>query len=313
MTRPASTPTILLFGANGQVGHVLTSLLSTLGRVVACTRSQLDLSFADGLQARIEQIVTQNKPTVMVNASAYTAVDKAESESDRAMLINAVAPGWMAEAAERHGAVMVHYSTDYVFRGDQDGAYVETDSTDPLSVYGKTKLAGERAVAAACSRHLIFRTSWVFGAHGSNFLKTMLRLGSERDALRVVADQFGAPTSSSLIAETTVHVLSQMIHAPAADPRWGIYHLVAAGETSWHEYASYVMDRARQLGAPIRVRHDALSRIATKDYPLPAPRPHNSRMSTAKLCRTFGVSMPAWRVGVDQVLEQILRGDGCVS
>jgi dTDP-4-dehydrorhamnose reductase len=230
-----------------------------------------------------------------------------------AMLVNALAPGWMAQAAARHDAVVIHYSTDYVFRGDQDGAYVETDPVGPLSVYGKTKLAGEQAVAAACPRHLIFRTSWVFDADGSNFLKTMLRLARERDALNVVADQFGAPTSANLIAETTAHVLSQMIHAPASDPRWGVYHLVAAGETNWHEYASYVIDRARQSGVPIRVRQDALSKIATKDYPLPAPRPHNSRMNTTKLRETFGVSMPDWHVGVDQVLAQILKGDGCVS
>ena len=313
MTRPTSTPTILLFGANGQVGHALSSTLSSQGRVVACTRSQLDLSEADGLQERIEQIVMQTKPAVLVNASAYTAVDKAESESDAAMLVNASAPGWMAQAAARQDAVLIHYSTDYVFRGDKDGSYVETDPVDPLSVYGKTKLAGERAVVAGCARHLIFRTSWVFGAHGSNFLKTMLRLACERDALRVVADQFGAPTSASLIAETTANILTQMIHVPASDPRWGTYHLVAAGQTSWHEYACYVIDRARQSGAPIRLRPDALARIATKDYPLPAPRPHNSRMNTTKLRQAFGVSMPDWHEGVDQVLGQILKGDGCVS
>lgn len=313
MTQSTSIPTFLLFGANGQLGHVLHSVLSSQGRVVACSRSQLDLSIANGLQARIEQIVAQAKPEVIINAAAYTAVDKAESESDIAMLINATVPGWMAEAAARHAAVVVHYSTDYVFRGDRDSAYVETDEVGPLSVYGKTKLAGERAVAAACPRHLIFRTSWVFGAHGANFLKTMLRLAHERDDLSVVADQFGAPTSTSLIAETTAHVLSQMTHAPASDPRWGVYHLVAAGQTNWHEYAAYVIERARQAGAPIRLRPDALSSITTQDYPSPAPRPHNSRMNTSKLRQTFGVHMPDWHVGVDQVLAQILKGDGCVS
>ena len=309
MTSSAPPPTILLFGASGQVGHVLASTLLPLGCVKTCTRAQLDLSVAEGLQERIERIVSEINPTVIVNASAYTAVDKAESEPDMAQLVNATAPGWMAQAAARHGAVLVHYSTDYVFRGDKDGAYVETDPVGPLSVYGKTKLEGEQAVAAACPRHLIFRTSWVFGVHGGNFLKTMLRLARERDALSVVADQFGSPTSASLIAQTTASVLSQMLHAPATDPRWGIYHLVAGGETNWHAYATHVIERARQSGVPIRVAPGAISRIASKDYPVPAPRPSNSRMDTLKLRQAFGVSLPDWQDGVDQVLEQLLKSD----
>jgi len=313
MTDLTRAPSILLFGANGQVGHVLATTLLPLGSVHACTRSELDLSVAVGLQDRIEQLVSDVKPDVIVNASAYTAVDKAESEPDVARLVNASVPGWIAQAAARHSAIMVHYSTDYVFRGDKDGKYVETDPVDPLSVYGKTKLEGERAVAAACPRHLIFRTSWVFGAHGGNFLKTMLRLAREREALSVVADQFGSPTSASLIAQTTASVLVQMLHAPASDPRWGIYHLVADGETNWHDYASYVIEQARQAGAPIRLAKGAIARIATKDYSVPAPRPSNSRMETFKLRQAFGVSLPHWHEGVDQVLAKILQGDGCAS
>lgn len=313
MTDSTQAPNILLFGANGQVGHVLATTLLPLGSVQAYTRAELDLSVAMGLQDRIEQLVSDLKPAVIVNASAYTAVDRAESEPDVARLVNATVPGWMAQAAARHAAMLVHYSTDYVFRGDKDGKYVETDPVDPLSVYGKTKLEGERAVAAACPRHLIFRTSWVFGAHGGNFLKTMLRLARERDALSVVADQFGSPTSASLIAQTTGSVLAQMLHAPASDPRWGIYHLVAGGETNWHEYATYVIEQARQAGAPIRVAQGAIARIATKDYPVPAPRPSNSRMETHKLRQAFGVSLPHWHEGVDQVLAKILQGDGCAS
>lgn len=310
MTESTSASSILLFGANGQVGHVLSTMLQPLGHVQTCTRAQLDLSVVDDLDERIEHIVSQAKPDVIVNASAYTAVDKAESEPDMARLVNATAPGCMAQAAARHGAVMVHYSTDYVFRGNKDGWYVETDPVDPLSVYGKTKLEGEQAVVTACPRHLIFRTSWVFGAQGGNFLKTMLRLAREREALSVVADQFGAPTSASLIARTTVSVLSQMRHAPAADPRWGIYHLVASGETNWHAYATYVIEQARQAGVPIRVAPGAIASIASKDYPVPAPRPSNSRLDTSKLRQAFGVSLPDWHQGVDQVLEQILQGDG---
>ena len=313
MTDSTQAPSILLFGANGQVGHVLATILLPLGAVHACTRAELDLSVAMGLQDRIEQLVSDLKPDVIVNASAYTAVDKAESEPDVARLVNAMVPGWMAQAAARHGAMLVHYSTDYVFRGDKDGKYVETDPVDPLSVYGKTKLEGERAVAAACPRHLIFRTSWVFGAHGGNFLKTMLRLARERDALSVVADQFGSPTSASLIAQVTADVLSQMLHASVSDPRWGIYHLVADGETNWHEYATYVIEQARQRGVPIRVAQGNIARIATKDYPMPAPRPSNSRMETHKLRQAFGVSLPHWHEGVDQVLAKIFQGDGCAS
>ena len=310
MTDSTQAPTVLLFGANGQVGHVLATTLLPLGRVHACTRAELDLSVAMGLQDRIDQMVSDVRPDVIVNASAYTAVDKAESEPDVARLVNATVPGWMAQAAARHGAIMVHYSTDYVFRGDKDGMHVETDPVGPLSVYGKTKLEGEQAVAAASPRHLIFRTSWVFGAHGGNFLKTMLRLARERDALSVVADQFGSPTSASLIAQTTASVLAQMLHAPASDPRWGIYHLVAGGETNWHAYATYVIEKARQAGVSIRVAPGAIARIAGKDYPVPAPRPSNSRMDTTKLRQTFGLSLPDWHEGVDQVLEDVLKGDG---
>ncbi len=308
-----STPTILLFGANGQVGHELSSSLLRLGKVVPCTRAQLDLSIAEGLESRIESLIEQVRPDIIVNASAYTAVDKAQSEPEQARLVNALVPGWVAQSATRHDAILVHYSTDYVFAGDKQGAYVETDPVGPLSVYGQTKLAGEQAVAAGCSRHLIFRTSWVFGAHGGNFLKTMLRLARERDTLGVVADQFGSPTSASLIAQTTAEVLTQMIHAPASDARWGIYHLVAGGETNWHEYASYVIECARKAGLPIRVAANAINKIATKDYPVPAPRPHNSRMDTSKLRQTFHVPLPDWHDGVDQVLARIIKDDGCAS
>ena len=298
---------ILLIGGNGQVGHALTSTLQTLGEVVVCTRAELDLSVVGGrmdagADCPIAALVSRVKPSIIVNATAYTAVDRAETETELAHTINAVAPGQLARAAHAVGACMVHYSTDYVYAGTKNSPYVESDETQPLSAYGRSKLAGERAVAEACPRHLIFRTSWVVGAHGGNFLKTMLKLAQERDALRVVADQVGAPTSAALIAETTTQILSQMLGQPADDPRWGIYHLTAGGATNWHAYASYVIAQARTAGWPIKVADEAIAAIRTEDYPVAATRPMNSCLDTSKIRQAFGVSLPDWRVGVDGVL-----------
>jgi dTDP-4-dehydrorhamnose reductase len=298
---------ILLIGGNGQVGHALTSTLQTLGEVVVCTRAELDLSVVGGrmdagADCPIAALVSRVKPSIIVNATAYTAVDRAETETELAHTINAVAPGQLARVAHAVGACMVHYSTDYVYAGTKNSPYVESDETHPLSAYGRSKLAGERAVAEACPRHLIFRTSWVVGAHGGNFLKTMLKLAQERDALRVVADQVGAPTSAALIAETTTQILSQMLGQPADDPRWGIYHLTAGGATNWHAYASYVIAQARTAGWPIKVADGAIAAIRTGDYPVAATRPMNSCLDTSKVRQAFGVRLPDWRVGVDEVL-----------
>jgi dTDP-4-dehydrorhamnose reductase len=298
---------ILLIGGNGQVGHALTSTLQTLGEVVVCTRAELDLSVVGGrmdagADCPIAALVSRVKPSIIVNATAYTAVDRAETETELAHTINAVAPGQLARVAHAVGACMVHYSTDYVYAGTKNSPYVESDETHPLSAYGRSKLAGERAVAEACPRHLIFRTSWVVGAHGGNFLKTMLKLAQERDALRVVADQVGAPTSAALIAETTTQILSQMLGQPADDPRWGIYHLTAGGATNWHVYASYVIAQARTAGWPIKVADGAIAAIRTGDYPVAATRPMNSCLDTSKVRQAFGVRLPDWRVGVDEVL-----------
>jgi len=292
---------ILLIGGNGQVGHALQSALQPLGEVAVVTRAELDLS---NLSA-IAPLVTRVNPSIIVNATAYTAVDRAEAETELAHTINAVAPGLLAQAAHEVGACMVHYSTDYVYAGTKNTPYLEADETQPLSAYGRSKLAGERAVAAACPRHLIFRTSWVVGAHGGNFLKTMLKLAKERDALRVVADQLGAPTSADLIAETTAQVLSVMAEQAADDPRWGVYHLTAGGQTNWHAYASYVIAQARAAGWPIKVADEAIAAIRTEDYPVAATRPMNSCLDTHKIRQTFGVSLPDWRVGVDGVLAAI--------
>ena len=200
---------------------------------------------------------------------------------------------------------MVHFSTDYVFRGDKPEPYVETDLTDPQSVYGQSKLDGERAVASACASHLIFRTSWVVSAHGGNFLKTMLKLAQERDVLNVVSDQVGAPTSANLLATVTTQLLQVLVEQPPTDPRWGLYHLVASGHTNWHAYACYVIAQARAAGWPIKIQEQSIHPIATKDYPVAAPRPLNSRLDTQKLCRVFDLTLPEWRVGVDEVLQAL--------
>ncbi len=297
---------ILLFGANGQVGHALQTSLSGLGDVIACTREQIDFSQSTEIVTAALGALTQRyQPSVIVNATAYTAVDRAQSEPELAQRINAIVPGLIAQAAQKTGACVVHFSTDYVFKGDKTSPYVETDQTDPQSVYGQTKLDGEHAVASACARHLIFRTSWVVSAHGGNFLKTMLKLAQERDALNVVADQVGAPTSANLLATITTQILHALAEQPGTDPRWGLYHLVAAGHTNWHAYASYVIAQARAAGWPIKIQDQAISPIATKDYPVAAPRPLNSRLDTQKLCKAFNLTLPEWRIGVDEVLQAL--------
>jgi dTDP-4-dehydrorhamnose reductase len=300
------THTILLLGANGQVGHALQTSLNSLGKVVACTRAQLDFDQTPEQFGRaLGALMQQHQPTVVVHASAYTAVDRAQTEPELAQRINALAPGLIAQAAQAAGACVVHYSTDYVFKGDQLTPYVETDATAPQSVYGQSKLAGEQAVAGGCARHLIFRTSWVVSAHGGNFLKTMLKLAQERDALSVVSDQVGAPTSAALLASITTQALQTLLAQPGLDPRWGLYHLTASGHTNWHAYACYVIAQARRAGWPIKVQDEAIKPIATKDYPVAAARPLNSRLDTGKLCQAFGLTLPDWRVGVDEVLRAL--------
>ena len=302
-----SRPTILLLGANGQVGYALQTALASLGQVIACTRTQLDLNTVNDEPQRVLDLVQKARPQIIVNAAAYTAVDQAESDPEHARTLNAVLPGLLAQAASAVGACLVHYSTDYVFDGTKKGSYREQDQTNPVSVYGQTKLQGEQAVSKACARHLILRTSWVVGAHGGNFLKTMLRVGQERDSLRVVADQIGAPTTANLIAQTTRHLLDQMHSQPATDSRWGLYHLVAGGQTSWFYYAQYVLSQAREKGWPIQVTPESIEAITTADYPVPAKRPQNSKLDTSKIRDTFRVVLPDWMKGVDEVLAELTR------
>ena len=300
-----SRPTILLLGANGQVGFALQTALAWLGTVIACTRAQLDLNSVNEHPQRVSDLVQTTRPDIIVNAAAYTAVDQAESDPEQSRTLNAVLPGLLAQAASAVGACLVHYSTDYVFDGTKKGSYREQDQTNPVSVYGQTKLQGEQAVIKACPRHLILRTSWVVSAHGGNFLKTMLRVGQERDSLRVVADQIGAPTAANLIAQTTRQLLEQMLAQPASDPRWGIYHLVAGGQTSWFYYAQYVLSQAREKGWPIKVIPESIEAITTADYPVPAKRPQNSKLDTSKIRDIYNVVLPDWTEGVDEVLAQL--------
>jgi len=294
---------ILLLGASGQVGCELAIALAPLGRVTALDRGAADLSRPDTLPA----IVAAHHADTVVIAAAYTAVDRAESEPQLARTVNAVAPGVIAAAAAAQGASVVYYSTDYVFDGTKADAYDESDPTLPLSVYGATKLEGERAVASAAPRHLIFRTSWVFSAHGVNFVKTVLRLAAQQASLRIVADQTGAPTSAALVAQTTASVLAQMTGAAADDPRWGTYHLTAAGSVTWNAYARYVLTHAHGAGAPLRAGPADVEAITTAQYPVAARRPANSRLNTKRIVTTFGVTLPDWTVGVDAVLTQLSR------
>lgn len=293
---------ILLTGKSGQVGFELQRALAPLGEIAAVDHRECDLS-KPGV---IRQVLAEFKPQVIVNPAAYTAVDKAESDAAVARAVNAVAPGILGEEAARLGALVVHYSTDYVFDGGKVGEYTEDDQPNPQSVYGQTKLAGEQALQASGADCLIFRTSWVFGAHGGNFAKTMLRLAAERDGLKIVADQFGAPTSAALLADATAQVLGQYKRQGRGDFPFGLYHLAAGGCTTWHEYAQTVIRAALAAGKPLKLTADDVLPIGAADYPLPAPRPANSRLDTRRFRETFGLELPAWQSGLAHMLQQIL-------
>lgn len=294
---------ILLFGMNGQVGWELQRSLAPLGELVALDSHSPDFcgdfTDPDGIARTVREIA----PDVIVNAAAHTAVDRAESEPELARAINATAPGILAREAATLGAWLVHYSTDYVFDGSGERPWRETDATGPLSVYGSTKLEGERLIVQSGCQHLIFRTSWVYGARGGNFAKTMLRLAKERDQLKVINDQIGAPTGADLLADVTAHAIRAVRERPE---QGGLYHLVAGGETSWHGYASFVIDFARRAGMPLKVAPDAVHPVPTSAFPTPAKRPHNSRLDTAKLQHTFNLNLPLWQTGVARMLTEIM-------
>ncbi|WHZ10424.1 MAG: dTDP-4-dehydrorhamnose reductase [Burkholderiaceae bacterium] len=299
---------ILLFGKTGQLGWELQRSLCVLGELVAPGRGDA-ASGSDGLHADFAEpealaaVVEAVRPQVIVNAAAYTAVDRAESEPDRARAVNATAPGVLAAAAARVGALLVHYSTDYVFDGSGGRPWTEADATRPLNVYGATKLEGERLVAAQCARHLIFRTSWVYAARGGNFAKTMLRLAQERERLTVVADQFGAPTGADLIADVTAHAIAATLRDPG---KTGLYHLAAAGETSWHGYARFVLGQAQAAGVALKAGPDAVDPVPSSAFPTPALRPGNSRLETVRLRQAFSLCLPDWQTGVARMLAETL-------
>ena len=294
---------ILLIGKNGQVGGELERTLAPLGKVIAVDRKVVDLARADTIVAAIREV----KPDIIVNAAAYTAVDKAESEPELAMSVNGIAPGVMAEEARRLDALLVHYSTDYVFDGAKNGGYTEQDAPNPQSIYGKTKLAGEQAIQAVNGPHLILRTSWVYGGRGKNFLRTILRLAQERDELKIVDDQIGAPTWSRMIAEATALMLGRISPflapgSPLLIELGGIYHLTSAGRTSWFGFARAIVEHAAHQGAGFSPR---ILPIPTTEYPLPAARPRNSVMSNDKLQNTFGLSLPDWRTALELCLDEM--------
>ena len=296
---------ILLLGKNGQLGWELQRSLAPLGRVTALDRHGADglcgdLADLDGLAATVRAV----KPQVIVNAAAYTAVDRAESEPDQAARINAQAPAVLARAAAASGALLVHYGTDYVFDGSGQTPWQEDDATGPLNAYGRTKRAGEQAIVQTGCAHLILRTSWVYAGRGGNFAKTMLRLAREREQLTVIDDQWGAPTGAELIADVSAHAIAQVLRAP---DKAGLYHLAAAGETTWFSYANHVLAQARQAQPAIEFKATEVVPVATSHFPTPARRPHNSRLDTRKLRAAFGLALPPWQDGVNRMLGEILQ------
>jgi len=290
-------PDILLLGANGQVGWELSRSLSTVGAVHAVTRQECDVSDP----AALRTLIHTRRPSIIVNATAYTAVDKAESEPDKARAINVEVPALLAAEAKASGALLIDYSTDYVFDGSTRDVYLESDATAPLSVYGQTKLEGLRAIEASGCRHLVFRVSWVYAARGGNFLRTILRLAREREQLSVVADQFGAPTPADLIADVTAQCLMLLRNGKGSE---GVYHLAPSGETTWHGFASAIVREAVAAGIPLKLLPENIRAITTAEYPTAAKRPANSRLDTNKIRSTFGLALPSWERPLPRIIRE---------
>jgi dTDP-4-dehydrorhamnose reductase len=296
---------ILLLGKNGQVGWELQRSLAPLGEVLALDRHSAHYCGDLSKPEQLAQTVLAYKPDFIVNAAAHTAVDKAESERELAKVLNTDAPAALAKAASQVGAWLVHYSTDYVFDGSGTHARQEGEGTGPLSVYGQTKLDGEKAIVASGCKYLIFRTSWVYAARGGNFAKTMLRLAQERERLTVINDQHGAPTGADLIADATAHAMRRVLNTQNISFS-GVYHLVAAGETTWHGYATHVIAQAKAFKPELGWKVADIAPVPTSAFPTPAARPLNSRLCTAKLQQAFGLVLPPWQQGVDRMLVEIL-------
>ncbi len=296
---------LLLLGPAGQVGWELQRALAPLGDVVALGRGDGNLCGDLAQPARLAASARSLRPDVIVNAAAYTAVDKAESDAALAHRVNADAPGALAREAAALGAWLVHYSSDYVFDGSGNHARDEASPTGPLNVYGRSKLEGEEAIRASGCRHLILRTGWVYAARGNNFARTMLRLAGEREHLTVIDDQIGAPTGADLLADITAHALRALVQRPELA---GTYHAVAAGQTSWHGYARFVIEQARAMGLAVKVAPDAIEPVPTSAFPTPARRPLNSRLATTRLRSAFGLHLPAWQTGVARMLAELCTG-----
>lgn len=287
---------ILVTGKNGQVGWELQRSLAPLGQIIAVDAEDMDLRDVDAIRNKVREIA----PHIIVNPAAHTAVDKAESEPDLAMAINGTAAGVLAEEAKKLDALLIHYSTDYVFNGSKTSPYVESDTPDPQSVYGKTKLAGEQAIQAVGGKYIVLRTSWVYGVHGGNFVKTILRLAKERSELRIVADQYGAPTWARLLAESTTQIIGKY-----SEDKSGVYHLTAGGRTNWHQFAEEIVRLARQYDDALKDKPLSIHPIATHEYPLPAKRPTNSSLSTEKVRKTFGLALPNWEDELAECVRQL--------
>jgi dTDP-4-dehydrorhamnose reductase len=294
---------LLLVGKNGQVGFELQRALAPLGELVAVGRAQCDLSIPD----EIRKIVRYVKPQIIVNPAGYTNVDGAESDQELAFAVNSTAPGILGEEAKRLSALVVHYSTDYVFDGAKDGAYSECDQPNPKNIYGLSKLKGEEALQQSGADNIIFRTSWVYGAHGDNFVKTMLKLAANREKISVVADQFGAPTSAALIADVTAQILGQYVRCDRSRFPLGLYNMVASSETQWHAFAQAIIGQAIATGKRLKLTPEAVLPVTSAEYPVAAKRPFNSRLNTNKLRKTFGLHLPDWQVGLHHTLNQILQ------
>lgn len=294
---------ILLFGKNGQVGWELQRSLAPLGELIALSSGSSDFCGDLANPSGVKQTIRKIKPDIIVNAAAYTSVDKAESEVEHAHILNAQAPSVLAQEARELNACLVHYSTDYVFNGNGGLPYVETDATDPINVYGKTKLAGENNIIASGCSYLIFRTSWVYATRGNNFIKSILRLAQQRDKLTVVDDQIGSPTGAELVADVTANILYSLRYQPKVN---GIYHLVARGYISWYQFAKFIIEHARHAEFTLKTQLDTLLPIASADFPLPAKRPLNSRLNTCKLENQFGLNLPVWQAGVSRTIKEIL-------
>ncbi|MGD9948021.1 MAG: dTDP-4-dehydrorhamnose reductase [Desulfobulbus sp.] len=293
---------ILLTGKNGQLGFELQRAMAPLGHIFAFDQEECNLADPEAIRSLIREV----RPDIIINPAAYTAVDRAENEPDLAKAVNTIAPMVMGEEAQRINAWVIHYSTDYVYDGSSSRPYLETDPTNPLNVYGLTKRDGDVALQQSCAKHLIFRTSWVVGSHGNNFAKTMLRLATERETLSIVADQYGAPTSASLLADITAQIVGRAQREGIETIPFGLYNVVASGVTTWHGYAYFVLEQALQQGIALKVQPQMVKPITTAQYPLPAKRPVNSQLNASLFQSTFGLELPDWQQGINHILQQIL-------